>query len=192
MESFASQIAAAEKALEEGRLDDLRRILPPLLKAEVPAAIRLDASFFDAGTPEEEIDRLHVEGMLRAAELGDPVARYRVGVFYDLGEYGVKVDKARASKIFRELALEGDAHCQWIYACELLWGTGSFEKDVAGGLEMLDRAIINGSGNACITKATFYNDGEFSHPIDFEQRDKYRKLAKECEEDSGYVYDPYA
>ena len=128
---MTNAIDAAEKAFLEGQLDLLRELLPPLLEQNNPAAIRLNSCFFEAGTPPEECDRLFVEGMFKAAELGDLKAKYQVGIFYDLGDCGVPQDKDRASMIFKDLAERGDPHCMWIYACELLWGRGAFEVDEA-------------------------------------------------------------
>ncbi len=51
-----------------------------------------------------------MEGMFKAAELGDSKAKYRVGVFYDLGEHGVHQNKKKASEIFKELTEQGNAH----------------------------------------------------------------------------------
>jgi len=38
--------------------------------------------------------------MFKAAELGDPKAKYQVSVFYELGEYDIPQDKKLASNIF--------------------------------------------------------------------------------------------
>ena len=105
-----TEIGKAEKALEDGRFTDARSILAPLVETNVPEAIRINASFFDKGTSEEEMDRRYVDGMFKAAELGDKEARYRVGIFYDVGEYGVPLNKKRASEIFRELAEDEDRY----------------------------------------------------------------------------------
>lgn len=129
MEMYRVDIEKAEKAFEEGNLELLREILPPLVEKNVPAAIRLNASFFGSEVSEDECNNLYVEGMFKAASLGDTKAKYQVGVFYDLGEYNIPQDKERASYIFKELAEGGDPHCLWIYACELIWGLGTFQKE---------------------------------------------------------------
>lgn len=187
--SFPSVIDAAEKALLEGQLDLLKELLPPLLEQNNPAAIRLSASFFDADTPPEECDRLFVEGMFKAAELGDLKSKYQVGIFYDLGDYGIPQDKVKASMIFKELAEYGDPHCMWIYACELLWGRGAFEVDESKGLQLLTAAASAGSANACMTIAGFHDRGEWGFERSTELRDKYRQLAKDYDETT---YDEFA
>lgn len=189
MNLYQAEIDRAEKALEEGDLDRLRKILPPLLEKNIPEAIRINASFFQAGTSEDKCDRLYAEGMFKAAKLGDLKAKYQVGVFYDLGSFGAPQDKVRASSIFKELAESGDSHCMWIYACELIWGKGSFLISTEEGLKYLDRASRDGSAEACITLARFHNSGEFGYEKSIELRDQFRKLALEYDETT---YDPYA
>ena len=189
MNQYKKEVEEIERAFEEGDLDLLRKLLPPLLKRNVPAAVRISASFFDAGTPEDECDRIYVEGMFKAAELGDRKARYQVGVFYDLGEYGIEQDRQKASYIFKELADEGDSHCMWIYACELIWGNGTFPKSIGKGVRLLFEAAENGSANACMTIADFYNEGKLGFDHNIEQRDKYRILTMSYDDTT---YDPYA
>lgn len=178
-----------EKAILEGRLDLLKELLPPLLEQNNPAAIRLSASFFDADTPPEECDRLFVEGMFKAAELGDLKSKYQVGIFYDLGEYGIPQDKVKASMIFKDLAGRGDPHCMWIHACELIWGRGAFEVNETKGLQLLTAAATAGSANAFMTIAGFHDRGELGFERSTELRDKYRQLAKGYDETT---YDEFA
>lgn len=189
MKEDISEIEKAEKALEEGDLDLLKEILPPLVEKNIPAAIRINASFFDADVSEEECDRLHVEGIFKAAELGDAKAKYQVGVFYDLGEYDVPQNKKKASEIFRELAEQGNAHCLWIYSCELIWGKGSFPQSTTQGVKLLHQAANLGSAEACITIAGFHDKGEFGHELNTEKRNSYRKCAIEYDDTT---FDPYA
>lgn len=189
MDEYKAEIEEAEKAFEEGNLDLLCEILPPLVDKNIPAAIRINSSFFGPEVPEDECDRLYVEGMFKAAELGDLKAKYHVGVFFDLGEYGIPQDKEKASLIFKELADKGDPHCLWIYACELIWGNGTFPKSTAEGVELLVKASEIGSANACMTLAQFYDKGEFGFEKSIEKRDEYRKLAVQYDDTT---YDPYA
>ena len=189
MDDYRKEIDNIEKLFSEGDLDELEKVLPPLVEKNIPAAIRINSSFFAEGTPEDEMDLIYVEGMFRAAELGDLKAKYQIGVFYDLGEYNIIQDKVKASCIFKELSEKGDPHCMWIYACELIWGRGSFPASPEDGLKLLQAASEAGSANACITIAGFYHSGEFGYQIDLEQRDKYRKLALKYDDTT---YDPYA
>ncbi len=189
MNDFSREIEKIEKLFLDGNLDELRILLPPLVEKNIPSAIRISSSLFEPGTPEEEIDKIYVEGMFKAAELGDLKAIYQVGIFYDLGEYNIKQDKIKASHIFKDLSEKGDAHCMWIYACELIWGNGSFPKSTEEGLNLLYKASELGSANACITIASFFNEGKFGYPIDLGARDRYRKKAIEYDDTT---YDPYA
>jgi len=189
MEDNKKEIEHIEHLFNEGDLVELKKVLPQLLEKNVPAAIRINSSFFESDTPEDEMDRIYVEGMFKAAELGDLKAKYQVGVFYDLGEYDVIQDKEKASHIFKELSEKGDPHCMWIHACELILGKGTFPVSTEEGLKLLQRAAEAGSANACMTIAEFYNNGEFGYQIDIEQRDRYRKLALENDDTT---YDPYA
>ncbi|MDF3195364.1 hypothetical protein [Pseudomonas sp. 1928-m] len=184
-----SDIDQAERAFQEGDFDLLKIILPPLVEKNIPAAIRINSSFFAPDIPEDECERMYVEGMFKAAELGDLKAKYQVGVFYDLGEYGIPQDKYRASHIFKELAEKGNSHCMWIYACELIWGNGSFQKSTEAGLNILHNAALAGSADACMTIARFHNDGEFGFEKNYLLREKYRQLALQYDDTT---YDPYA
>lgn len=178
----------AEEALDKGDTDKARNLLKPLVERDHPAAIRLNSSFFPPGMSEEEMDRIYVEGIERAAKLGDMEARYLIGSWYDLGDCGYETDRPKASQIFKELASEGHAHCTWIYACELMWGLGSFAQNVSLGLEQLDLAIERGSANAAITKARLFDEGLLGIASDKTERDIWRAKAREIDE---YVYDPY-
>ncbi len=189
MNEHQAEIVKAEEAFEEGNLELLRKILPPLVEANIPAAIRINSSFFKPDMPEDECDRIYVEGMFKAAELGDLKAKYQVGIFYDLGEYDVPQDKEKASYIFKELAEKGDPHCLWIYACELIWGNGTFPKDTLKGITYLKKSAEMGSANACMTIAAFHDKGEFGFEASTEIRDKYRSLAQKYDDTT---YDPYA
>lgn len=179
----------AEHRFNQGDLSELRRLLKPLIDKNHPGAIRLNASFFEPGTPEEEMNRIHVAGIECAAQLGDLEARYIVGSWYDTGAFGYKIDKARAAHIFEALAHEGHAHATWIYACELLWGSDTFVQNVALGLAQLGLAIERGSADAAITKARLYHEGIFGFEQSVAKRDQWRDIAKEID---AYVYDPYS
>ena len=190
MESDSEILKKAEDALDDSNLPKARELLRPLIDRNVPAAIRLNASFHEAGISEEEADRAYLEGIIEAAELGDAEARYIQGVWYDIGDYGFDVDKEKASLIFKQLADEGDLHCLWIYACDLLWGRGAFSADPEKGISLLKDAVERGSSESCTTLAMLYNDGKFGLGPDIKTRDKYRSMAKELAGDD-YVYDPY-
>ena len=189
MDNLKNDIKIAKDAINLGDFELARNILRPLAEKDVPAAVRLISTIFDANTPEDEIDKIFVAGMFKAAELGDLEALYQVGVFYDLGEYGIQQDQRRASEIFKKLSDAGYSHCMWIHACELLWGLGAFPINVEEGLTLLDKAIEHGSAGACITKANFYHNGEFSFSIDLEKRDVLRVMAIKLDDT---IYDPFA
>lgn len=156
MEDSSQEVEKIENLFIGGNFDKLRTLLPALLERNIPSAIRIRASFFEPGISEEEMDKVYVEGMFKAAELGDLKALYQVGVFYYLGEYNIEQDKVKSSYIFKELSEKGDGHCMWIYACELIWGKGSFQKSTEEGLNLLYKASKSGSANACITIASFF------------------------------------
>lgn len=187
-EPTAEILRNAEMAFEDGRYVDARKMLAPLAKERNGAAIRLLCSHFDAGTSEEEMNRVYAEGMCEAADCGDLQALHIVGSFYDLGEH-VETNKEKASNIFKQAADRGHAHSMWIHACELLSGKGLFEQEQAKGLEYLNLSIVNGSAEGCITKAKILREGAFGLTIDLTESDRLRKLAKEYDETT---YDLYA
>ena len=77
----------------------------------------------------------------------------------------------------------------WIHACELLWGLGSYSKNIDKGFEYLEKAIKHGSAEACITQARFHREKEFGFEKDENEVNRLRKLAKTYDET---VHDPYA
>ena len=182
-----SIISEAEELLDVGEFDRCKKLLEPLVEKSNPKAIRLFYSIFDNDVSDEERERIYVEGMFKAADLGDLEALYIVGSFYDLGEH-IQEDKAKASSIFKEAADRGHAHSQWIHACELLWGLGSYAQNVEAGLEYLEKAISAKSGEACITKARLYHEGEFDFPKNSEKVQELCELAVEYDET---VFVPY-
>lgn len=189
MNDFKAEIERVEQAFEDGDFDLLRELLPPLVEKNIPAAIRINSSFFKPGTPQEDCDRLYAEGMFRAAELGDIKAKYRVGIFYDTGDCNITKDTVKASYIFKELAEKGDPHCLWIYACELIWGRGTFPKSTDEGIRLLLKAAQIGSASACITLAGFHDKGMFGFEKSIENRDEYRVQALKYDDST---HDPYA
>ena len=182
-----SIIFEAEELLDVGEFDRCRKLLEPLVEKNNPKATRLFYSLFDSDVSEEERERVYVEGMFKAADLGDLEALYIVGSFYDLCEY-IQKDKIKASSIFKEAADRGHAHSQWIHACELLWRSDSYAQNVEGGLEYLEKAISAKSGKACITKARLYHEGEFNFPKNSE---KVRELCELAVEYDETIFVPY-
>lgn len=180
-------LSKAEEAFEIGDFSLARQLLQPLLEKKNGKAIRLNCSHFDADIDEEEMDRIYVDGMFEASENGDLEALYIVGSFYDIGEY-VTLDKEKASKIFKEAADRGHAHSMWIHAVDLLYGEGAFKQSSEQGINYLNKAIKNGSAEACITKAGFLLQGEFGFEINKNEANKLRQLAKEFDDTT---YDPY-
>ena len=185
-----AQLAAAHEFFDNGDFDAARKVLEPLLAIDNGAAIRMNCSHFNEGETEEEIDRIYVDGMIKAAECGDLHALYIVGSFYDLGEYdAIPRDTTKASKIFKEAADKGHEHCMWIHACDLLWGRSSFPQSIENGKEYLEKAIESGSAEACMTKAKFLIGGEFGFQKDRASADKLRALAMEFDDTT---FDPWA
>lgn len=70
MNTEKQKINSLEKAFEEGDDELLQKLLPPLLEKNIPEAIRINACFSSSDISEEE-NRLYVDGMFKAAELGD-------------------------------------------------------------------------------------------------------------------------
>lgn len=189
MAAQRNDIEELESAFEEGDLDRVRQMLPSLLKRKSPEAIRIAASFSDAGESAEAFDRRYVAGMFEAASLGDIKAQYSVGVFYDLGEYGIERDLERAAKIFESLSLREHPHSMWIHAINLTYGCPGISVDEKRGIGLLVAAAGSGSAEACITLAKFHHDGAHGFEKSIKERDRYRALALEYDDTT---FDPYA
>ncbi|MEM7401167.1 MAG: hypothetical protein AAF304_04375 [Pseudomonadota bacterium] len=128
----------------------------------------------------------YVQKLFQSAEEGDLEALYKKGALFDMGDL-VKIDKVKASLIFKEAADKGHSHSMWIHACELLWGKGNFPQSIKDGMHYLNRAIEIGSAQACITKARLHLFGELGVDKDISKSNEFRKLAQEFDKD---IYDP--
>jgi len=132
-------------------------------------------------TSADDLEIKHIKKLITAAENGDLEAKYTLGAYIDMGDFGPP-NKKVASQIFKDLADQGHAHCLWIHASELLWGRGSFPQSIENGTRYLDLAIENGSAEACISKARLHLLGELGFEQNTILADKFRALARELDE----------
>jgi len=188
MSDLQNPVQALEAAFEAGDFGRMRKLLPELLLRKVPAAVRIAASISEESEPDDEFERRHVAGMFEAASLGDIKAQYAVGVFHDVGEYGVARNVEKAAKIFADLALVGHVRCMWIHAIDLINGYAGISRNESEGISLLLAAAEAGSAEACMTLAEFHDAGSHGFAKSIQERDRFRARAIEHDETT---FDPY-
>ncbi len=87
----------------------------------------------------------------------DPVASYRLGVLYALGQ-GVKQDYAHAAQLFQAAANGGVAEAQYNVAVMYSEGMG-VPKDPAQSLKWYQKAAAQGNANAAFNLGVAYSNG---------------------------------
>jgi TPR repeat protein len=167
--SEPSQILEAEREIESGNFARAHQLLEPLVDSGNARATYLAGTIGKPGESSDEFDKRHVEFVTLAASRGDAEAIYRLGCFFDFGDFGFEIDRKRASALFKKAADLGHARSQWIHACELLWGIGPYDQNVPEGLKYLNRSANGEFEEALETLAQLYERGEFG----FERNAKY-------------------
>lgn len=137
-----TQIARAELELDRGNFELAHQLLEPYVLAGNAKAILVAGSIGRPGETDEQFERRYAQSVESAAKKGDPDAIYRLGVFFDIGDLGFEINKAKASALFKRAADLGNLRCQWIHACELLWGLGSYQQNIPEGLAYLQRLSL--------------------------------------------------
>jgi TPR repeat protein len=91
------------------------------------------------------------------AEDGDPVARYRLGVLYALGE-GVTQDYEHAAGLFKTAAEEGVTEAEYNIAVMYAEGLG-IKRDPAQAVFWYRKAAAQGSASAAFNLGVAYSNG---------------------------------
>lgn len=156
-----SQILEAEREIENDNFARAHQLLQPLIESGNARATYLAGTIGKAGESTDEFYKRHVEAVTLAASREDAEAIYRLGYFFDCGDFGFEIDKKRASELFKKAADLGHLRSKWIHACELLWGMGSYEQNIPEGLKYLDQSVKGNFEEALETLARIYEGGEF-------------------------------
>lgn len=90
-------------------------------------------------------------------EAGNPVAQYRLGVLYALGQ-GVKQDYSRAAELFKQSAVGGIAEAQYNVAVMYSEGMG-VPRDPALAATWYRKAAQQGNANAAFNLGVAYSNG---------------------------------
>jgi TPR repeat protein len=173
-----SQIIEAEREINNDNFVRAHQILQPLVKRGNAKAIYIAGTISKPGETTEEFERRHVESVELAANIGCPDAIYWLGYFFDVGAEGFEIDKRRASELFKKAANLGHLRSKWIYACELLWGLGSYEQNIPEGLKYLEKSAEGNFDEALETLARIHEQGEFGLEKDLSRAEELRKRIK--------------
>ncbi len=114
-------------------------------------------------------------GLLMPAALhGEPVAQYRIGIMYALGQ-GVTQDSAQATRWFRSAAARGDRDAQYSLGLRYVLGDG-VGKDFAEAARWFRMAAEQGQPDAQFSLGMRYLEGE-GVSRDYEAAARWFKLA---------------
>ena len=177
-----SQILEAEREIENDNFARAHQLLQPLVEQGNARETYLAGTIGKAGESRGEFDKRHVESVKLAASRGDAEAIYRLGYFFDCGDFGFEMDSKRASELFKKAADLGHLRSKWIHACELLWGMGSYDQNIHEGLKYLDQSVNGNFEEALETLARIYEGGEFGFERSAQRATELRKR-KDSEND---------
>ena len=142
---------------------------------DIASAIRLLSRYAEAGIAEAEyllseigmpeeprdvFDSRHLRLLESSAVKGYPPAQYWIGAHYDVGDL-VPEDKKRAAGHFRNAALGGHAHSQWIHGQDLLHGRNGVAKDPVKGRDFLLKSATAKFVQALEMVSRHYEDGGY-------------------------------
>jgi len=134
----------------------LAAIKPPATHAAPPASTA--AKKPAAGPGEESQDPAKLAAWLQSrAKANDPVAQYRLGVLYALGQ-GVKQDYGQAAQLFLAAANGGVAEAQYNVAVMYSEGMG-VPRDPAQAMIWYQKAAAQGNANAAFNLGVAYSNG---------------------------------
>jgi uncharacterized protein len=170
-----SEILQAVREIESDDFVRAHQLLQPLVERGNARATYLAGTIGKDGESTEEFEKRHVESVKLTASKGDAEAIYRLGYFFDCGDFGFEVNRKHASKLFKKAADLGHLRSKWIHACELLWGMGSCDKNVPEGLNYLDQSVKGNFEEALETLAKIYEGGEFGFERSAQRAAELRK-----------------
>jgi TPR repeat protein len=131
-------------------------IKPPATHAAPPASTAAKKPVPAPG--EESQDPAKLAAWLQdRAKANDPVAQYRLGVLYALGQ-GVKQDYGQAAQLFLAAANGGVAEAQYNVAVMYSEGMG-VPRDPAQAMSWYQKAAAQGNANAAFNLGVAYSNG---------------------------------
>jgi len=92
---------------------------------------------------------------------------FKLGIMYENGLNGLKVDKNESYKWFKKAADAGSVKGTASVGVYLLWGWGGVEKDQTEGLVLLVSAAKDGSNYACYNLGRMYFDGRYGSKVNY-------------------------
>jgi TPR repeat protein len=176
---------------------DMLRVRVFLEHDEHKKAFNLLEVYLKKGRPEAEylyskmpnemegtVEAHHINYITRSAKKDYPPALYILGAYYDTGDY-VELNKAKAAFLFKQAALCGHAHSQWIHGEDLLYGRNGIEQNKALGIEYIKKSADAKFEGALETMASFYQTGKYGFPIDPDKANYFKNQIKD-EDSLGY------
>ncbi len=119
------------------------------LQDQSSVAVLLSALFSKEGEQEDEFEARHVSDLKRAATMGNPLAQYALGVYYDNGDM-VEGSRETAENYYRMSAEAKMPLACHVYGIMLYYGSGLTKADKERGFEMVRYASEQGVEDAAI------------------------------------------
>lgn len=171
---------SARACARKSRFNQFHKLLKPLIRQGNPESLFLAAGFSRPREPFEQHERRYIEYIQRAAAKEYPPALYVLGFYYDMGDAVplIPQDKKKAAQIFKRGAELKHAHCQNIYAIDLLYGAHGIEQNTPAGLVWLQASADAKFAGSLTFLAEFYEKGEFGLPVDLARARELRAAAE--------------
>jgi TPR repeat protein len=131
-------------------------IKPPVTHAAPPASTAAKKPVTAPGEDSQDPAKL-AAWLQNRAKANDPVAQYRLGVLYALGQ-GVKQDYGQAAQLFLAAANGGVAEAQYNVAVMYSEGMG-VPRDPAQAMSWYQKAAAQGNANAAFNLGVAYSNG---------------------------------
>ncbi len=143
----AERLKAALSEFDKGNAHKGHETLRPLLDISNAYALLLASLFSTEAESEQAFLRRHLAQLEAAADLGDSVARYSLGVYFDQGEL-LDCDTEKALDYYRKSAEAGMPQAMFVYGVMQFYGTGGALLQKSAGLLMVQAAASAGVDEA--------------------------------------------
>ena len=144
LDCFSEQLSLALRKFDAGETYEAHSLCDQL-KGKTTLAIMLSALFSKDNESESDFLNRHITSIQLAAEKGNSLAQYSMGVYYETGEL-VEQNQTYAEACYKNAAEQGMPLACYIYGTMLYYAhnTENVPLDPITGLKLLNIAAENG------------------------------------------------
>ena len=121
--------------------------LDPLVNKKHPISLVVSSFYSKPGENEENFYRRHIEQLMEACSLGDPVSEYCLAVYLEIGDF-FEADADKSRELYKSSSSKGFPPAEFIVGTMLLYGTGGEGQNIDKGFELLKNASDQGVAEA--------------------------------------------